>query len=133
MKNHNITSLSGRLTKDVKKKEFENGIRYSFTLAVNSSTSEDAVFFPVYFWLRESLKQADDLKKGSEVMVVGRIFFREYKDGDVVKNIGEVKADGLAVFNDENMPPLFGYIGQLTAIKDIMCGVNMSVISGKKA
>ena len=125
MKGHNFISLSGRLTKDIKEKAYDKGIRYSFTLAVNQPGSEDAVFFPVYFWQNEPVKQVGCLKKGTQVIVTGRVLFREYKDGEDIKSIVEVKADGLTEFNDNNMPELYGYIGQMTGLFGPVSGFNI--------
>lgn len=83
----NETKLSGRLTKDPVVRYTSNGkVVTQFTLAVDRIRKDDkqeADFIPVVFWGKTAEVIGNTLKKGSKILVDGRIQVRSYaaKDG----------------------------------------------------
>jgi len=76
----------GRLAKDVEMRYTSTGKAVaSFTIAVNSGYGNDAKteFIPCIAWEKTAQIIGDNLAKGSEVLVEGRIQIRSYdaKDG----------------------------------------------------
>lgn len=83
----NETKLSGRLTKDPVVRYTSSGkVVTQFTLAVDRIRKDDkqeADFIPVVFWGKTAEVIGNTLKKGSKILVDGRIQVRSYaaKDG----------------------------------------------------
>lgn len=83
----NETKLSGRLTKDPVVRYTSSGkVVTQFILAVDRIRKDDkheADFIPVVFWGKSAEIIGNSLKKGSKILVDGRIQVRSYdaKDG----------------------------------------------------
>lgn len=86
----NSVQLIGHLGKDPEVKSLTNGKRVSFTLATNDSYKNakgekvaDTQWHNIVIWGKLGGVAEKYLKKGSEVMVEGRLVHREYeKDGE---------------------------------------------------
>lgn len=81
----NKVILAGRLVKDPEAKYTQNGTVYTrFTLAVNRRFSKEpaADFLPIITWNKVAEICGNNLVKGSQVLVEGRIQLNVYeKDG----------------------------------------------------
>ena len=97
--NYNQATLVGRLTKSPEQKVLsETSLKTSFTLAVSrpykrEDGSVDTDFIPVCFWGKNAEISYQILKKGSPVLISGKIQVRTYeKDDDrhwITEIIGE--------------------------------------------
>jgi len=93
--NYNRVTLVGRLTKDVEVKETENSIRASFSLAIDrpykkEDGSKDTDFISVVFWGKMGKLAGQYLKKGSPVLVEGRIQVRSFEHEDTRRYVSEI-------------------------------------------
>ncbi|SHJ14266.1 single-stranded DNA-binding protein [Clostridium magnum] len=94
----NKTILTGRLTKDAEL-SFTQGSGKAvanFTLAVDSGygDNKETAFIPVVVWNKTAEAVANNTKKGSKVLVQGRISTRSYDAKDGTKRyVTEVIAD----------------------------------------
>jgi len=106
--NHNHVTLVGRLTKDPKIKETSKSSKATFHLAVNRNyISEDGVaetdFIPIVLWGKLAGLSEKYLKKGSAVLVEGRIQVRSYeKEGDM-HWITEVIANNFQILDSKSL------------------------------
>lgn len=86
----NKVQLSGRLTKDPVVRYTSSGkIVTQFTLAVDRIRKDDkkeADFFPIVFWGKIAEVMGNTLKKGSRILVDGRLQLRSYDGKDGVKH-----------------------------------------------
>lgn len=86
----NKVQLSGRLTKDPVVRYTSSGhIVTQFTLAVDRIRKDDkkeADFFPIVFWGKIAEIMGNSLKKGSKILVDGRLQLRSYDGKDGVKH-----------------------------------------------
>ena len=86
----NQVAVSGRLVQDPEFRITEHGsARLSARLACNRSYrdragqwQEEASFFNIVVWLKLAEYYADRLKKGSPILVVGRLRSHSWKDDD---------------------------------------------------
>lgn len=82
----NKVILMGRLTKDPEAKYTQNGTVYTrFTLAVNRRFAKEptADFIPIITWNKVAEVCGNNLVKGSQILIEGRIQINSYdKDGE---------------------------------------------------
>ena len=85
---------TGNLTRDVEKRETNNGKAVAnFSIAVSRPLSDETDFFNVTAWGNQAEICAKYLKKGSKVGIVGTLQNRSYEDKEgVVRNVTEVIA-----------------------------------------
>lgn len=95
----NKVILAGRLTKDPDVRYTQTGVAVaSFTLAVNRRFSKEkaADFIPIVVWDRIAEVVGNNLVKGSQVLIEGRIQIRSYDAQDGSKRyVTEVIAQEL--------------------------------------
>jgi single-strand DNA-binding protein len=86
---------TGNLTRDVEKRETNNGKAVAnFSIAVARFGGEDADFFNVTVWGNQAENCAKYLKKGSKVGIVGTLQNRSYEANDGTKRtITEIVAE----------------------------------------
>jgi single-strand DNA-binding protein len=86
---------TGNLTRDVEKRETNNGKAVAnFSIAVARLGGEDADFFNVVVWGNQAENCAKYLKKGSKVGIVGTLQNRSYEANDGTKRtITEIVAE----------------------------------------
>lgn len=90
----NVVTLTGRITKDLELKHYNDKAFVAFTLAVDSYRKEEkADFISIKVWNKQAENLAAYCKKGSKISVVGRLETGSYdKDGrkiyttDVIAN-----------------------------------------------
>lgn len=94
----NKVILMGRLTKDPEAKYTQNGNVYTrFTLAVNRRFAKEpaADFLPIITWGKVAEVCGNNLVKGSQVLIEGRIQINSYdKDGEK-RYVTEIIADNV--------------------------------------
>lgn len=94
----NKVILAGRLTKDPEVKYTQNGTVYArFTLAVNRRFAKEptADFLPIITWGKVAEVCGNNLVKGSQVLIEGRIQINSYdKDGEK-RYVTEIIADNV--------------------------------------
>lgn len=81
----NKVILAGRLTKDPEVRYTQTGVAVaSFTLAVNRRFSKEKVadFIPIVVWDKIAEIVGNNLVKGSQVLIEGRIQIRSYEAQD---------------------------------------------------
>lgn len=81
----NKVILAGRLTKDPEVRYTQTGVAVaSFTLAVNRRFSKEKVadFIPIVVWDKIAEIVGNNLVKGSQVLIEGRIQIRSYDAQD---------------------------------------------------
>ncbi len=90
----NVSTISGRITKDLKLKTTPNGVSVtSFTLAVKGF-GESVDFIDVVAWKNLAEITCKKCEKGQVLTVSGRLATRIYKDkNDVIHKITEVIAN----------------------------------------
>jgi len=105
----NRVQLIGRLGKDPEMKKFESG---KVTVRIVVATSENyknengdlvttTQWHPVVAWGRTAENMAKFLKKGSEVVINGKLTHRSYEDKEgVTKYVTEVLTDEFMLFNN---------------------------------
>ena len=95
----NKVILAGRLTKDPEVRYTQTGVAVaSFTLAVNRRFSKEKVadFIPIVVWDKIAEVVGNNLVKGSQVLIEGRIQIRSYDAQDGSKRyVTEVIAQEL--------------------------------------
>ena len=95
----NKVILAGRLTKDPDVRYTQTGVAVaSFTLAVNRRFSKEkaADFIPIVVWDRIAEVVGNNLVKGSQVLIEGRIQIRSYDAQDGSKRyVTEVIANDI--------------------------------------
>ena len=95
----NKVILAGRLTKDPEVRYTQTGVAVaSFTLAVNRRFSKEKVadFIPIVVWDKIAEIVGNNLVKGSQVLIEGRIQIRSYDAQDGSKRyVTEVIAQEL--------------------------------------
>lgn len=106
--NYNQATLVGRLTKDPEQKEInENIVKTYFTLAVNrpyrkSDGEFDTDYIPVTMWGRTGDIGYQLLKKGSPVLVTGKIQVTRYKKEDESRWITEIVGDTFQILEKKH-------------------------------
>lgn len=95
----NKVILAGRLTKDPEVRYTQTGVAVaSFTLAVNRRFSKEkaADFIPIVVWDKIAEVVGNNLVKGSQVLIEGRIQIRSYDAQDGSKRyVTEVIANDI--------------------------------------
>ena len=77
---------TGNLTRDVEKRETNNGKAVAnFSIAVNRPLSDETDFFNVTVWGNQAENCAKYLKKGSKVGIVGYLYNNTYEANDGTK------------------------------------------------
>ena len=106
----NRATLLGNATKDAELKYTKNGKAVcTFSMATNRSIKDgDAwkdlpTFHRVIVWDKLAENASRNVKKGSKVVVEGRIDNRSYDDNGVTKYISEVVADTCITFISEKI------------------------------
>lgn len=92
----NVVILSGRLGQDPDVRYTKTGKAVaSFSLAVNKQGNNDSVdFVPIVAWQSLAEMAGNNLSKGSEVLVQGRLQIRSYEANDgQKKRVAEVVAE----------------------------------------
>ena len=86
---------TGNLTRDVEKRETNNGKAVAnFSIAVSRPLSDETDFFNVTVWGNQAENCAKYLKKGSKVGIVGSLQNRSYEANDGTKRtITEIVAE----------------------------------------
>lgn len=103
--NYNQATLVGRLTKDPDLKEFsDSGRRLSFTLAVNrqykkAKEESEADFIPITLFGHSAILGERLLKKGTPVLIWGRIQVRSYEKSDERRWMTEVVAENFQLLD----------------------------------
>ncbi len=110
MKSYNNVTLVGRAVKDTEKKSIgEANSRANFTLAIDrpykdAEGKHPADFLNVVAWGKLAEICADYIKKGSLVLVSGRIQSRSYEVDDETKWITEIVAEGVNILEYAQTP-----------------------------
>ena len=105
---YNHVTLVGRLVKDPEMKELSNGVRKaSFNLAINrlyrkEDGTSDTDFIPIVLWGRQAELCDQLLKKGSPVLVWGKIQVTRYEKNNEFRWITDVVADNFQVLERLN-------------------------------
>lgn len=88
---------TGNLTRDVEKRETNNGKAVAnFSIAVSRPFSDETDFFNVTVWGNQAENCAKYLKKGSKIGIVGSLQNRSYEDKDGIKRtITEIVAESV--------------------------------------
>jgi single-strand DNA-binding protein len=103
--NYNHTTLVGRVVKDPELKEIsENTSRLPFTLAVSRNYrkddgSKEADFIPVVLWGKLAEVGFQLLKKGSPVLIWGKLQVRNYEKDSEKKWMTEVIAENFQILD----------------------------------
>lgn len=110
----NSIQLIGHLGKDVEFKKFNSGkTKSSFSLATNDyyknsegEKVEETQWHNVVAWGKTSELMQTMLKKGSEVLIKGKLVNRSYEDNEGNKKyISEVVASDFVLFGKKNDAP----------------------------
>ncbi|NBV83947.1 single-stranded DNA-binding protein [bacterium] len=94
--NYNHATLVGRLTRDPEIKQISETVRKTyFTIAVNrgfrkTDEKQDTDFIPISLWGKSAELAYLLLKKGTPVLVTGRIQNRVYEKNDVIRSVAEL-------------------------------------------
>jgi single-strand DNA-binding protein len=97
--NYNHVTLVGRLTKDPESKQIkENRMKLFFTLATNrpykkDNGESDADYIPISLFGKTAEYAKKLLKKGSPVLIWGRLEIRNYEKNDERRWMTEVIAE----------------------------------------
>lgn len=87
----NQVMLMGRLTSDVEVRKTTTGKSVaSFTLAVSKSTGDEADFFDVSAWEKSAELLEQYTKKGSKIIVQGRLGQQSWEDKESGKKRSKV-------------------------------------------
>lgn len=91
----NKVIITGNLSKDVEKRETNNGKAVAnFSIAVSRPFSDETNYFNVTVWGNQAENCAKYLKKGSKVGIVGTLQNRSYEANDGTKRtITEIVAE----------------------------------------
>jgi hypothetical protein len=82
----NKVILIGNLSKDVEKRQTQNGnVVANFSIAVSRTFSDETDFFNITVWGNQAENCAKYLKKGSKVGIVGALQNRSYEANDGTK------------------------------------------------
>lgn len=119
----NKVMLIGNLSKDVEKRETNNGKAVAnFSIAVAKFGGEGADFFNVVVWGNQAENCAKYLKKGSKVGIVGSLQNRSYEATDGTKRtITEIvseQVEFLSPKQEESVVSIERQRPQLEAIDD---------------
>lgn len=119
----NKVILIGNLSKDVEKRETNNGKAVAnFSIAVAKFGGEGADFFNVVVWGNQAENCAKYLKKGSKVGIVGSLQNRSYEATDGTKRtITEIvseQVEFLSPKQEESVVSIERQRPQLEAIDD---------------
>ena len=90
-------SFAGNLTDDPEVRYTEGGIaRAMFRVAVSGRREQEASFFTVVVWRDQAEHVAESLRRGSRVVIIGRLQQRSWtaEDGSA-RSVVEVVADEL--------------------------------------
>jgi single-strand DNA-binding protein len=90
----NKVILIGNLSKDVEKRQTQNGnVVANFSIAVSRTFSDETDFHNITVWGNQAENCAKYLKKGSKVGIVGALQNRSYEANDGTKRtITEINA-----------------------------------------
>lgn len=94
--NYNHSTFIGRLTRDPETKQISDTVSKTyFTIAVNRGyrkpdEQQDTDFIPVSLWGKSAETAYLLLKKGTPILVTGRIQIRVYEKNDVVRTSAEL-------------------------------------------
>lgn len=94
--NYNHATLIGRLTRDPETKKISDTVNKTFfTIAVNrgyrkADENQDTDFIPVSLWGKSAEIAYLLLKKGTPILVTGRIQNRVYEKNEVVRSVSEL-------------------------------------------
>ena len=94
----NKVILAGRLTKDPEVKYTQNGTVYArFTLAVNRRFSKESAadFLPIITWNKVAEVCGNNLVKGSQILVEGRIQINSYEKDGQKRYVTEIIGDNV--------------------------------------
>lgn len=94
----NKVILAGRLTKDPEVKYTQNGTVYArFTLAVNRRFAKEptADFLPIITWGKVAEVCGNNLVKGSQILVEGRIQVNSYEKDGQKRYVTEIIGDNV--------------------------------------
>ena len=106
--NYNQIILVGRLTKDPEMKEIsEDAIKTAFTLAVDRNYKKAAGtvetdFIPVGFWGKQALNAFKLLKKGSPVLVSGKLQIDSFEKNNEKKWITEINGQKFQILESKS-------------------------------
>jgi single-strand DNA-binding protein len=109
--NFNQATLVGRLTKDPELKEFsDNASKTTFSLAVNRSYKKEngeteADFIPVCLWGKLAEVSFQLLRKGTPVLVWGKIQVRNYEKDKERRWMTEVVAENFQILEKVSSDP----------------------------
>ncbi len=108
---YNRATLVGRLSKDPEIKEFaDSKSKTSFTLAVSRTYRKDAGttdtdFIPICFWGKTAEISFQLLRKGTPVLVWGRIQVRSYEKDNDTRWMTEIMGDNFQVLEKVRIEP----------------------------
>jgi single-strand DNA-binding protein len=94
--NYNHATFIGRLTRDPENKQISDSVSKTyFTIAVNRGykkpdENQDTDFIPVSLWGKSAETAYLLLKKGTPILISGRIQIRVYEKNDTVRTIAEL-------------------------------------------
>ena len=90
-------SFAGNLTDDPELRHTESGIaRAVIRVAVSGRPEQEASFFTIVVWRDQAEHAAQSLRKGSRVVVVGRLQQRNWTDQDgSARQVVEITVDEL--------------------------------------
>jgi single-strand DNA-binding protein len=108
--NYNQTTLVGRLTRDPESKQISETVTKTFfTLAVSrnykkSDDSKDTDFIPVSLWGKSAEKAAIYLKKGTPILLTGKLQVRNFEKDNVIKYVTEVIGEHFQILEKKPKP-----------------------------
>ncbi len=97
--NYNQTTLVGRLTRDPETKKITETVSKAFfTLAVSrtykrTDDNKETDFIPISIWGKNAESAIKLLKKGSPVLITGKIQVRSFEKDNTMRTITEVIAE----------------------------------------
>ena len=115
--NYNQATLAGRITKEPELKILSTTSKLAFTLAVNRGRRKEnhenkTDFIPVILWGKCAELGTSLLKKGSPILVWGKIRVSTYEKNSEKKWITEVVAENFQLLDRKIKEPRLSEAGQ---------------------
>ena len=104
--NYNHITLVGRLTKDVQLKKIGDSTKAELTLAVSrpyrkDDGSTEADYIPCILWGKLAEISEKYLRKGSPVLIEGRLQIREFEQEGIKKWFTEVLTENFQILDSK--------------------------------
>ena len=108
--NYNHATFIGRLTRDPETKQISDSVSKTyFTIAVNRGykkpdENQDTDFIPVSLWGKSAETAYLLLKKGTPILISGRIQIRVYEKNDTVRTVAELVGEQFQILEKKAQP-----------------------------